>query len=84
MADATRPIDAAETPRSARREFLAQLAGIGVLAAAGGARIPEALATDPLLDALIQPSRSRFGTGGMMSKVRASAGVTSESRFAPL
>ena len=44
MTDSTRRIETAETPRSARREFLAQLAGIGVLAAAGGARIPEALA----------------------------------------
>jgi len=44
MTDATRPIDVAEAPRSARREFLAQLAGLSALAAAGGARIPEALA----------------------------------------
>jgi DMSO/TMAO reductase YedYZ molybdopterin-dependent catalytic subunit len=44
MTDSTRPIDAEEAPRSARREFLAQLAGLSALAAAGGARIPEALA----------------------------------------
>jgi DMSO/TMAO reductase YedYZ molybdopterin-dependent catalytic subunit len=44
MTDSTRPIDVEEAPRSARREFLAQLAGLGALAAAGGARIPEALA----------------------------------------
>ncbi len=44
MTDSTRPSDVDEAPRSARREFLAQLAGLGALAAAGGARIPEALA----------------------------------------
>jgi DMSO/TMAO reductase YedYZ molybdopterin-dependent catalytic subunit len=44
MTDSTRPIDVEEAPRSARREFLAQLAGLSALAAAGGARIPEALA----------------------------------------
>ncbi len=44
MTESTRPIDGEPTPRSARREFLAQLAGLSALAAAGGARIPEALA----------------------------------------
>lgn len=35
-----------------------------------GVRLPEALASDGLLDALAQPGASRFGKGGMMSKLR--------------
>lgn len=46
-----------------------------------GVRLPEALATDPLLDALIQPSRSRFGTGGMVSKVRAARAACARGAF---
>src|SRR5262245_37474788 len=46
-----------------------------------GVRIPESLATDPLLDALIQPSRSRFGTGGMVSKVRAARAACARGAF---
>ena len=43
MTDATRPIDSERAERS-RREFLAQLAGLGAFAAAGNAFVPEALA----------------------------------------
>ncbi len=46
-----------------------------------GIRIPEALATDPMLDALIQPSRSRFGTGGMVSKIRAARAACARGAF---
>jgi DMSO/TMAO reductase YedYZ molybdopterin-dependent catalytic subunit len=42
MTDATRPSDRERMER--RREFLTHLAGLGAIAAAGGARIPEALA----------------------------------------
>lgn len=36
-----------------------------------GVRLPEAAATDELLDALAGPQRSRFGSGGMVTKIRA-------------
>jgi DMSO/TMAO reductase YedYZ molybdopterin-dependent catalytic subunit len=43
MTDSARPVLPPEPPRTARREFLAQLAGLSALAAAG-TRIPDALA----------------------------------------
>lgn len=36
-----------------------------------GVRLPEALSSDRILDAIAQPRASRFGSGGMVSKVRA-------------
>jgi glutamate 5-kinase len=36
-----------------------------------GTRVDEVLATDPLLDEIARPSASRFGKGGMISKLRA-------------
>jgi glutamate 5-kinase len=35
-----------------------------------GVRVPEALATDGLLDAIARPSKSKFGSGGMVSKIK--------------
>jgi glutamate 5-kinase len=37
----------------------------------GGARIPETNASDPLLDTVARAGTSRFGSGGMVSKIRA-------------
>jgi glutamate 5-kinase len=36
-----------------------------------GVRIPEANASDPLLDSVAQQGTSRFGSGGMISKIKA-------------
>ncbi len=36
-----------------------------------GVRIPEAVSSDPLLDAVAERGTSRFGSGGMVSKIRA-------------
>jgi DMSO/TMAO reductase YedYZ molybdopterin-dependent catalytic subunit len=44
MTDSIRPIDSDQAERNRRRDFLTRVAGLGALAAAGGARIPEALA----------------------------------------
>ncbi len=38
---------------------------------AEGERISEVAATDPILDAVARPTSSRFGSGGMISKLRA-------------
>jgi DMSO/TMAO reductase YedYZ molybdopterin-dependent catalytic subunit len=44
MTDSIRPIDPEQAERKGRRDFLTRVAGLGALAAAGGARIPDALA----------------------------------------
>jgi glutamate 5-kinase len=36
-----------------------------------GARIPEVVSSDPLLDSVAEKGTSRFGSGGMVSKIRA-------------
>lgn len=36
-----------------------------------GTRVPEALAEDHLLDTMVRPRQSRFGSGGMVTKIRA-------------
>jgi glutamate 5-kinase len=46
-----------------------------------GVRLPEALASDSLLDALAQPGASRFGKGGMMSKLRAARVASSRGAY---
>jgi glutamate 5-kinase len=52
----------------------------GVMDAAG-ARISEALAHDDALDALARPSASRFGRGGMTSKLRAARIAASRGAY---
>lgn len=52
----------------------------GVMDAAGE-RISEALAHDERLDALVQPSQSRFGRGGMTSKLRAARIAASRGAY---
>jgi glutamate 5-kinase len=46
-----------------------------------GSTIPEASAKDPALDALMRPDTSRFGTGGMSSKLRAARVAASRGAF---
>lgn len=46
-----------------------------------GVRLPEAAATDELLDALAQPQRSRFGSGGMITKIRAARVAASRGAY---
>jgi glutamate 5-kinase len=46
-----------------------------------GVRIPEALAKDSLLDAIAQPSKSRYGSGGMVSKIRAARAACARGAF---
>lgn len=42
----------------------------------GGRCVPEVAADDPRLDAWVRPSGSRFGRGGMASKIRAARAAT--------
>src|SRR5688572_30771796 len=46
-----------------------------------GVRIPEARASDKMLDDLIQPSKSRYGTGGMVTKIRAARAAAARGAF---
>ena len=48
---------------------------------ADGNRLPEARASDPLLDAIAKPRASRFGVGGMVSKLRAARVATSRGAY---
>jgi glutamate 5-kinase len=46
-----------------------------------GAAIPEAAANDPAIDALVRPDASRFGTGGMASKLKAARVAASRGAY---
>lgn len=46
-----------------------------------GVRLPEARASDPMLDAFARPCASRFGSGGMVSKLRAARVATSRGAY---
>lgn len=48
---------------------------------AEGQRISEIAATDPVLDAVARPTASRFGSGGMISKLRAARTATARGAY---
>jgi glutamate 5-kinase len=72
---------AAQVSNLVDAQILVMLSVAGGIVNPHGVRIPEALAKDPLLDALAQPSRSRFGSGGMLSKIRAARAACARGAF---
>jgi glutamate 5-kinase len=72
---------AAQVSNLVDAQLLIMLSVSGGIMNPHGVRIPEALAKDSLLDAIAQPSKSRYGSGGMVSKIRAARAACARGAF---
>jgi glutamate 5-kinase len=72
---------AAQVSNLVDAQLLIMLSVSGGIMNPHGVRIPEALAKDSLLDAIAHPSKSRYGSGGMVSKIRAARAACARGAF---
>lgn len=72
---------AAEIANMVDAEVLVLMSVAPGLLDAAGQRLPVVHAADPSLDALIQPTKSRTGTGGMTTKLRSARAAAERGAF---
>ncbi len=72
---------AAEIANMVDAEVLVLMSVAPGLLDASGARVPAVHAADPSLDALIQPTKSRTGTGGMTTKLKSARAAAERGAF---